>query len=102
MQSIYAGTRSMTTPSLYDRILLAHAAIRPQVAVTPLERSNALSAAIGCDVMLKAEHLQPTGVVQDPGRDNKIRVSRGRCTGYRCDYRLAGNHGQAVARAGRQ
>jgi threonine dehydratase len=90
----------MTTPSLFDRILLAHAAIRPQVAVTPLERSNALSAAIGCDVMLKAEHLQPTGSFKIRGATNKIRVlgEAARDTGV--ITASTGNHGQAVARAG--
>jgi threonine dehydratase len=100
MQSIYAGTRSMTTAALFDRILQAHAAIRPQVAVTPLERSHALSAAIGCEVLLKAEHLQPTGSFKIRGATNKIRVLGDAARGTGVITASTGNHGQAVARAG--
>ncbi len=90
----------MTTASLFDRILLAHGAIRPRVSVTPLERSRALSAALGCDVMLKAEHLQPTGSFKIRGATNKIHVlgETARSTGV--ITASTGNHGQAVARAG--
>jgi threonine dehydratase len=90
----------MTTASLFDRILLAHGAIRPQVPVTPLERSRALSAALGCDVLLKAEHLQPTGSFKIRGATNKIHVlgETARSTGV--ITASTGNHGQAVARAG--
>jgi threonine dehydratase len=90
----------MTTASLFDRILLAHGAIRPQVPVTPLERSRALSAALGCDVLLKAEHLQPTGSFKIRGATNKIQVlgETARSTGV--ITASTGNHGQAVARAG--
>jgi len=90
----------MTTTSLFDRILLAHSAIRPQVSVTPLERSRALSAALGCNVLLKAEHLQPTGSFKIRGATNKIHVlgETARSTGV--ITASTGNHGQAVARAG--
>jgi threonine dehydratase len=90
----------MTTTSLFDRILLAHGAIRPHVRVTPLERSRALSAALGCEVLLKAEHLQPTGSFKIRGATNKIHVlgEAARRTGV--ITASTGNHGQAVARAG--
>ncbi|HEY4254383.1 MAG TPA: threonine/serine dehydratase [Roseomonas sp.] len=84
---------------LFDRIMEAHAAIRPQVTVTPLDRSAGLSAELGCEVLLKCEHLQPTGSFKLRGATNKIRVlgeqaRRGVVTAS------TGNHGQAVARAG--
>jgi threonine dehydratase len=90
----------MTTPSLFDRILRAHDAIRPQVPVSPLERSRPLSALLGCDVMLKADHLQPTGSFKIRGATNKIHVlgEAARTTGV--ITASTGNHGQAVARAG--
>lgn len=86
---------------LLDRIREAHAAIRPQVPVTPLERSHALSAEFGADVWLKCEHHQPTGSFKLRGATNKLRllaeagVTRGVITAS------TGNHGQAAARAGR-
>jgi threonine dehydratase len=84
---------------LFERILEADAGIRPQVAVTPLDRSAVLSTALGCDVFLKLEHLQPTGSFKIRGATNKIRrlagaARRGVLTAS------TGNHGIAVARAG--
>jgi threonine dehydratase len=84
---------------LYRDILEAHAAIRPQVLVTPLDRSAALSAELGCEVFLKADHLQPTGSFKIRGATNKLRklgdtARRGVVTAS------TGNHGQAVALAG--
>ena len=37
----------MTLMSLFERITRAHRAIRPQVLVTPLDRSRSLSNALG-------------------------------------------------------
>ena len=90
----------MTTMSLFERIKRAHSAVRPQVSVTPLERSRPLSSALGCEVLLKAEHLQPTGTFKIRGATNKIHVlgENGRRTGV--ITASTGNHGQAVARAG--
>jgi len=90
----------MTTMSLFERIKRAHSAVRPQVSVTPLERSRPLSNALGCEVLLKSEHLQPTGTFKIRGATNKIHVlgENGRRTGV--ITASTGNHGQAVARAG--
>jgi threonine dehydratase len=90
----------MTRMSLFERIKRAHSAIRPQVSVTPLERSRLLSDALGCEVLLKAEHLQPTGTFKIRGATNKIHLlgEDGRRTGV--ITASTGNHGQAVARAG--
>jgi threonine dehydratase len=86
--------------TLFDRILEADAGIRPQVPVTSLEASPALSTALGCDVLLKTEHLQPTGSFKVRGSANKIRVlgESARRTGV--ITASTGNHGQGVARAG--
>lgn len=85
---------------LFDRIMDAHAAIRPQVPVTPLEHSAGLSAELGCDVRLKCEHLQPTGSFKLRGATNKIRLlgAEARHTGVIAAS--TGNHGLAVAHAG--
>jgi threonine dehydratase len=85
---------------LYKNILDAHRAIRPQVAVTPLQHSVSLSAALGCNVLLKHESMQPTGSFKIRGATNKIRclIERG---GVRQVLAAStGNHGLAVARAG--
>jgi threonine dehydratase len=90
----------MTPMSLFERIKRAHGAIRPQVSVTPLERSRLLSDALGCEVLLKAEHLQPTGTFKIRGATNKLHAlgEEARRTGV--ITASTGNHGQAVARAG--
>jgi threonine dehydratase len=85
---------------LFESIVQAHSAIRPQVPVSPLQLSGPLSAAFGCSVLLKNEHLQPTGSFKIRGATNKIRIlgEAARRTGV--TTASTGNHGQAVARAG--
>jgi threonine dehydratase len=85
--------------ALYDRIQEAHARIRPLVAVTPLERSAVLSAALGCEVMLKADHLQTTGSFKLRGATNKIAALGADARGGVITA-STGNHGQAAACAG--
>ncbi|MDE2448092.1 MAG: threonine/serine dehydratase [Gammaproteobacteria bacterium] len=88
------------TRSLFERITQAHTAIRPQVPVTPLERSPVLSARLGCEVLLKCEHLQPTGSFKVRGATNKIRLLAEDARRVGVITASTGNHGQAVARAG--
>jgi threonine dehydratase len=85
---------------LFTRIREAHRAIRPQVAITPLERSHVLSAALGCAVLLKHEHMQPTGSFKVRGATNKVRLLDGAAREAGVLTASTGNHGQAVARAG--
>jgi threonine dehydratase len=92
--------RDSTMATLLDRILAAHSAIRPQVPVTPLDRSAALSAALGCEVLLKAEHLQPTGSFKLRGATNKLHVLGEKARRKGVITASTGNHGQAVAQAG--
>jgi len=84
---------------LFPRILQASAAIYPQVAVTPLEPSRLLSDELGCQVLLKYEHMQPTGSFKIRGATNKIRLldSQQRRAGVLTAS--TGNHGLAAARA---
>src|SRR6185437_14442429 len=91
---------SIMTGSLFERIRQPHAAIRPQVLVTPLERSSALSARLGCEVLLKCEHLQPTGSFKLRGATNKVRLLAEGARRAGVITASTGNHGQAVARAG--
>lgn len=95
------STRAQALPtSLFERITQAHAAIRPQVPMTPLERSSSLSAELGCEILLKAEHLQPTGSFKLRGATNKIRLLDEAARRRGVITASTGNHGQAVARAG--
>jgi threonine dehydratase len=86
--------------TLFDRILEADVGIRPQVAETPLDFSPGLSTASGCEVLLKCEHLQPTGSFKVRGSANKIRVLTDSARGAGVITASTGNHGLGVARAG--
>jgi threonine dehydratase len=88
----------MTT--LFDRILEADVGIRPQVPVTPLDLSPALSASLGCEVLLKCEHLQPTGSFKVRGAANKVHMLNEAARRAGVITASTGNHGQGVARAG--
>jgi threonine dehydratase len=87
------------TSELFPRILEASAAIYPQVAVTPLEPSGPLSAELGCQVLLKYEHMQPTGSFKIRGATNKVRLLDGPSRRAGVLTASTGNHGVAVARA---
>jgi threonine dehydratase len=88
----------MTT--LIDAIKQAHAALRPQVPVSPLQLSGPLSRTLGCSVLLKNEHLQPTGSFKIRGATNKIRILGDEARHKGVITASSGNHGQAVALAG--
>lgn len=85
--------------ALIDRIQQAHRRIRPDVLVTPLDRSHGLSAELGCDLWLKADFLQPTGSFKLRGATNKIGIIAEQGEHKRIVTASTGNHGQAVARA---
>ncbi|MFB9156842.1 threonine/serine dehydratase [Chromobacterium violaceum] len=86
---------------LYQSILDAHRALRPQVAVTPLSHSPALSALTGCEVYLKCEHLQHTGSFKFRGASNKIRLLDAASRRLGVATVSSGNHGLGVALAGK-
>ncbi|AAQ60914.1 threonine/serine dehydratase [Chromobacterium violaceum] len=86
---------------LYQYILDAHRALRPQVAVTPLSHSPALSALTGCEVYLKCEHLQHTGSFKFRGASNKIRLLDAASRRLGVATVSSGNHGLGVALAGK-
>lgn len=95
----------MADDTLLDELFLsieaAHAALRPQVLVTPLTYSNALSASTGCQVLLKCEHLQHTGSFKFRGASNKLRLLSPADRRHGVITASSGNHGQALALAGR-
>lgn len=85
---------------LFDRIMDAHRHIRPQVLRTPLETSMRLSAEIGCEVLLKCDHHQPTGSFKIRGATNKMRLLRPEARRAGVITASTGNHGRASSLAG--
>jgi threonine dehydratase len=90
----------MTT--LFESIAEAHKAIRPQVRVTPMDYSAALSQLTGCEVYLKCEHTQHTGSFKMRGATNKLRKLGAAARGSGVLTSSTGNHGQALALAGKR
>lgn len=88
--------------SLFDDIQQAHHALRPAVAVTPLQHSPRLSALAGCELYLKCEHLQHTGSFKFRGASNKLRLLDDRQRAQGVVTASSGNHGQGVALAARE
>lgn len=78
----------------------AHTALRPQVKVTPLDRSHALSAQYHCELFLKGEHLQHTGSFKFRGASNKMRLLSPQQCAQGVITASSGNHGQGMALAG--
>ncbi|SCK30197.1 threonine/serine dehydratase [Vogesella sp. LIG4] len=87
--------------ALYNAIVDAHRQLRPQVRYTALDYSPALSQLTGCEVYLKAEHQQHTGSFKYRGASNKIRLLPPAARQAGVITASSGNHGQAVALAGR-
>ncbi|HEK1689252.1 TPA: threonine/serine dehydratase [Pseudomonas putida] len=87
--------------SLYQAIADAHQALRPEVNVTPLDFSPGLSAMTECNVYLKCEHLQHTGSFKFRGASNKVRLLPAEQRKLGVITASSGNHGQALALAGK-
>ncbi|HDU7918942.1 TPA: threonine/serine dehydratase [Serratia marcescens] len=87
---------------LFDAIVSAHQQLRPQVRVTPLERSVLLSQQLGCELYLKCDHLQHTGSFKFRGASNKLRLLDNEQRRRGVIAASTGNHGQAVALAGQR
>ena len=60
--------------SLFNSILEASEHRPPGMLQTPLLPSHGLSDLLGCEVLLKAEHLQTTGSFKYRGAANAIRL----------------------------
>jgi threonine dehydratase len=85
----------------FDDVLAAAARIAPHAHHTPVLRSRSLDALAGCELHLKAEHLQRAGAFKFRGACNAVwslpqaSASRGVVT------HSSGNHGAALALAAR-
>jgi threonine dehydratase len=86
---------------LFDEIISAHQQLRPQLRVTPLEHSLALSQQLGCELYLKCDHLQHTGSFKFRGASNKLRLLSAEQRQQGVIAASSGNHGVAVALAGK-
>jgi threonine dehydratase len=78
----------------------AHNSLRPQIRITPLDRSHMLSTLYECDLFLKSEHLQHTGSFKFRGASNKIRLLTPEQKAQGVITASSGNHGQGMALAG--
>ena len=87
--------------TLADRIADAADRIRPHVIETPLVRSSTLSDLTGADVWLKCENLQVTGSFKVRGATNHLLTLPGAQRSRGVVAASSGNHGIAVAHAGR-
>jgi threonine dehydratase len=93
--------RAHLSDSLVESIAAAERRIRPYVRETPVVQSLALSDATGADVWLKCENLQVTGSFKVRGATNKL-LSLDTNTRQRGVIAASsGNHGVAVAHAGK-
>ena len=86
---------------LFAAIEEAHRQLRPQVRVTPLERSILLSQQLGCELWLKCDHLQQTGSFKFRGASNKLRLLSDAQRRNGVIAASSGNHGLAIAQAGK-
>jgi len=84
-----------------DEIRRAEARIRESARETPLVHSQPLSDELGCDVLLKCEHLQETGSFKVRGALNKVLSLREAGELPPIVAASTGNHGAAVAFAAR-
>jgi threonine dehydratase len=91
----------MQTPLTLASVFAARRAIGAWVQRTPVIRSDALSAQLLHDILLKLETVQPTGAFKIRGAANALaqRAREMRISGIVCAS--TGNHGRAVAHAAR-
>jgi len=89
------------TPVTIRDVLEARLRIAPYLTPTPLVRPAALGRALGADVHLKLESLQPVGAFKVRGGVNLVAAERETLAGRRLLAASTGNHGQSIAYAGR-
>jgi threonine dehydratase len=94
---VAAETCSTASLPRLEDVEAATARVEPFIHRTPLLRSRLLSAAAGCNVLLKAEIFQKGGSYKVRGPLNKIPLltAEERAAGVICSS--AGNHAQGVA-----
>lgn len=86
-------------PTLRD-VLVARRRIAPYLPETPLLKPWALAEALGVEIALKLENLQPIGAFKVRGGVNLVAAERDALQGRRIFTASTGNHGQSIAYAG--
>ena len=89
----------MTSPVVYDEVVIAAARIAGVAVRTPLLRSDALDAATGARIFLKPENLQRTGSFKFRGAYNRLSAVAVAERGAGVVAFSSGNHAQGVALA---
>ena len=89
------------TSNLVQQIIDAESRIREHVRETPVVHSPSLSEAYGADVWLKCENLQVTGSFKVRGATNRLLALSGDERRSGVVAASSGNHGVAVAHAGK-
>jgi threonine dehydratase len=95
------ATTKQTAPKVAD-VEAARVRIADHARITPVYGSETLSRRAGRKVWLKAENLQRTGAFKVRGAVNKLATMTDRDRAAGVVAASAGNHGQAVAWAGRE
>lgn len=90
----------LTPPTMSD-VLRARQAIAPYLHPTPVLRSAALDATLGCQIVLKCEHLNPTGAFKVRGGIALLSQLTAEERARGVVAASTGNHGQSVAYAAR-
>lgn len=85
---------------ILEDVLAARARIKPYIHKTPLLTSQHLSKIAGCELYIKAEHLQKVGAFKARGALNFVLTQRAPSGIYTTFS--SGNHGQAVSWAAAQ
>ena len=89
------------TDALVEQIAAAERRIRPHVRETPLVSSSALSEKTDAEVLLKCENLQVTGSFKVRGATNRLLTIDDQHRRHGVIAASSGNHGIAVAHAGK-
>lgn len=88
-------------PVTFDDILATREFLRSYLPRTPLVRSEKLSTLLGCDYYMKCENVQPVGAFKVRGAVNLVGTATEDEKRAGMIAASTGNHGQAVAYAGR-
>jgi threonine dehydratase len=95
-----AAADQAVSPTIQD-VLRAARTIRPYLRPTPVISTPALDRLLGCSVFVKCEHVNPTGAFKVRGALNVLANLPPEDRRRGVIASSTGNHGQAVAYAGR-
>lgn len=100
--SDFTGFSAASISDLATSAREAERSLRARIPASPLTYSPALSRLYGCEVLLKCEHLLPTGSFKFRGGHTKLTRLSDDDRRRGVVAASTGNHGQALALAGRE